>query len=893
MKKASTMLINHTGLIIHNLLRDFLILLVIISVALFIWLKIGIKADSLVFGKYKVEKLYIKIDKKLILKAENISIPRSKEKPSFDNIDKTFDSIKNLFTFFEYIELNKITFDNNHLGIVFADEILYVTSDDYEIAGNIHREEKKFVAEVSMLYLKQRNITLVGKMMYDLNTEILETQGDFKAYNIEGKFKAKKENEEVDFNISTSTFTDLRTLIHTFDLDKDVNAWIVDRIRADRYKLTELAGKVHVQNDTFDVDYETLKATLVLDNVKIDYQKGLEKVLAKNAQLIFKDKTLYFNFNKPSYLGRDLEGSKGAIVGLLDKITSLELDLNISTAIDKEVQKILKSYALNIPVSHKGDNAQLKIKMHIPLDDEYPEEEKLTADVKVNVGAGTLRYENLVLPIKGAQVKYDSTKVDAIVFESQLRKGNLKIGKTKFPVVNGQIRYEKEIATLKNIHLKYDWVEGRLNGKINTKRQKADLTLKAKRITIGKKDKILVLKNKTLPFTVDYRKNVHVKIPSLAIDIKEKKKGLSIKLAKLEKIKPFLRNLPLQLNGGYINIISYENNRYIFKGELRRNSCFLYEKNNRCHTRVPIEGKGSKNNLDFYAFSKRVHFNLAKSRIKINNINIDLEKFLKSKKRDKKGKSKKLVILGKKSNVRYKKHTLVTDSYDIEVKANGNVNAYGSTDGDIVKFSIKGKKFSLKALRVKDKMLHPLINFKGLKHGRYSIKQSGNLDKVMHGQIIVEGGVLKDFKAYNNTLAFVNAIPAIATLSNPGFSEKGFKIEEGLVEYRQIGDKIIFDSIYIKGSSATIAGKGELNIAKKTIKMDLAIQTARELGKVLGSLPLVGYILMGKDKSMTIGLQISGSLDKPIVKTSAAADILTLPLQLIKRTLESPAHILN
>jgi len=50
---------------------------------------------------------------------------------------------------------------------------------------------------------------------------------------------------------------------------------------------------------------------------------------------------------------------------------------------------------------------------------------------------------------------------------------------------------------------------------------------------------------------------------------------------------------------------------------------------------------------------------------------------------------------------------------------------------------------------------------------------------------------------------------------------------------------------------------------------------------------------MGKDKSITIGLKISGSLDKPVVETSAAHDILSLPLQLIKRTLESPAHIIN
>jgi len=65
------------------------------------------------------------------------------------------------------------------------------------------------------------------------------------------------------------------------------------------------------------------------------------------------------------------------------------------------------------------------------------------------------------------------------------------------------------------------------------------------------------------------------------------------------------------------------------------------------------------------------------------------------------------------------------------------------------------------------------------------------------------------------------------------------------------------------------------------------------LGKFVGSLPLVGYILMGEDKSMTFGLQITGMLDNPKVKTSAGADILSLPLKILKRALESPEHIIN
>ena len=200
----------------------------------------------------------------------------------------------------------------------------------------------------------------------------------------------------------------------------------------------------------------------------------------------------------------------------------------------------------------------------------------------------------------------------------------------------------------------------------------------------------------------------------------------------------------------------------------------------------------------------------------------------------------------------------------------------------------------MEALRIKDKVLHPLINFKGLQEGRYSLTKKGDPEKVMHGQIIVEGGVMKGFKAYNNVLAFVNTLPALAVLHKPGYSQKGFTIEEGVAEYRMINrTKIVFDSIYIRGTSATIVGKGELDLEKRTIKMDLAIQVAREFGKIVGNIPLVGYILMGEDKSVTVGLKVSGSLDAPKVETTAAASILSLPLDIIKRTLQTPQHIIN
>ncbi len=815
------------------------------------------------FGNYKIKQLYIKLDKKLTLTAHNIVIPQSKAKPSFNNIDKTFDNIKYLFTFFDYIELNNIEFNDNRLSLFFADDILYISSNDYEIAGKIHKKDEKYIAEVSHLHLMKNDIYISGSLLYDSKSERLETKGAFNAYHIKGKFEANKEGDDIGFLLNSDSFTDLKTLIDTFPLHDTIKSWIVGKIVAKNYKLNFLKGEGKIVDNTFKLDFDTLKGDILYNEVEISYKKGLSPIKADNFLLSYKNGGIDFILKNPMYQDRNLTGSKVSIVNLVDKKPiTLILDLKIKSVIDRVIQKILKAYALKIPVLQEGKLAKVDVLLKIPLG---KTDKKLSTFVNVDLG-----------------------------------KGYVYIDKVKLPVTKGNVQFKKGEILLKDVALRSDWYRGIVNGKVELKSKKADLVFHAKNISIGKDNKkFLVLKDKNLPFTLDYNKNIKVDIPSLKIKIENHTKALSIKVMKLKKIKPYLRNIGLEIEDGSLDIRTKDFKTYSYKGKINRKSCVLYGNKDVCYTQIPCRGKITKNDIDFYAFNNKLHYNSKKSRIKLKSLNIDLKKFLavreKSRKfnNSKKLKNQKIVLLGKNSKIKYNKFTLLTDSYDIEVKKNGNIKAFGSLQGDIVKFNKKGKIFSLHSLRVKDKMLHPFINFKGLKKGRYTLKISGNPDKIMKGMIIVEGGIMSDFKAYNNTLALINTIPALATLQNPGFSKKGFKIEEGVVEYTLIKNKIIFTSIYIKGGSATIVGKGEVNIKSKKMKINLAIQTARELGKFVGSIPLIGYILMGKDKSMTVGLKIRGTLDKPIVKTSAAKEILVLPLELIKRTIESPAHILN
>ena len=179
----------------------------------------------------------------------NIVIPKSKAKPSFENVDEVFDNIKYLFTFFDYIELEKVHFKNNDLNIIFADDILYVTSDDYEIAGNIHREGKKYTADISLLYLKKDDIDIKGEHVYYLDSDRLETKGEFDAYHIKGRFKANKENNTIDFTLNSEEFTDLKTLIDTFPLNETIKSWIVEKVQAKRYRLYALSGRGEIKDD--------------------------------------------------------------------------------------------------------------------------------------------------------------------------------------------------------------------------------------------------------------------------------------------------------------------------------------------------------------------------------------------------------------------------------------------------------------------------------------------------------------------------------------------------------------------------------------------------------------------------------------------------------------------
>jgi hypothetical protein len=572
-------------------------------------------------------------------------------------------------------------------------------------------------------------------------------------------------------------------------------------------------------------------------------------------EITFKDDKLNFNLDKPYFKKSSLVGSRVYLDGFIKKPLKLHLNLNLKTKFDKSIKEILQVYRVDIPIIQTKGITRAKLNIDIDLT-------KPRVDFNADIA---------------------------------LKKSKIKIGEITLPIKRANISIKKDIIGLKNVILSDNMIDVDIDGKIYLKKQQAELFLDIKRI----KDKknFVHIKEKKEKLLIDYKKNFIFKLSSLdsKINFNRKENSISISIPDINKIKPYLYDTPLDINSGFLTIDSKDFDSYKYSGEFGSGECFFYTNDDSCLSRIKVDGVFSSKNFILNAFDMGLVYNSKLSTIKLNRLNFDLEKFFDSYKKDNNSsKSKnrqKLEIIGTNSTIRYKDYKLITDKYSVKLDKKGNFSFIGNLNKDKVSIQMSNGFLTIKAKKITDKILHPLINFTGLQKGRYTIKILKNQENISKGIITIDGGVMRDFKTYNNIMAFINTIPSLATLHKPGFSKKGFKIKKGTIKFTINKDILKLNSILIEGASATISGSGVLNLKTKNIRVDLIIMTAREVSKIIKNLPIVGHIIMGDNNSASVGLKIRGTLDDSKIKISAIKDLMLLPLEIIKRTINSPSYI--
>ena len=838
------------------MIRNLLLLFPLLAVLFLYFLQEGIAVDSLKIGSFRMQGLYLKLDNKLTLKVENLEIPKRSSKTALNELDTQIRKLKQILTFFDYIELAKVQFTNDTYQLIYADNTIYIDSDTYEIAGMMTPQKGGLVATLPLVHLKKQHLMMEGNVSYGYQTERLTFKGRYSITGIKGNVQLQLKNNKVTFFVDSHEVGTISPLLDLFEIKKENRAWIDKKVQAKEYRLMSFRGSGKISAEGFAPDIDTMEAEALLRGVTIRFEKTLRPVMASQVRIRFHDNRLDFDLQDPLYHQKRMTGSQVALLNLTGKKHSrLLLKLKFHTRYDKEIDQILRAYDVTIPLMQKKG--------------------KMQATVHLDVDLNTER-----------------TKVEGRVFVS--KDSLLLLGGAPLHLNGGEVTFTRNRVALWSVPLYEKWFDGVVNGFINLDTQKGRLQVDIKQLLLGSKGETLlqIQRQKKVPLLLSYKKDLAFELPRYRLKLEvDKKGGMKITDKDIRHLLPFIKNLPLKFNSGKLELYTKDYKKYAFSGEAIWKQSYLYKKGGYL-SRIPFEGSFENGTLWLKAFKGNLRYDSRKSRIQLSNINIDAKKML-AQHTGKKGKRlKKLRVRAKNSMIRYGKYVLLTDAFDLSVSGK-NTTFSATKEGDRVHIEKNGNSLVVQADKIKDKMLQALIHFNGLHGGRYSLELLGSVKGELKGVIDIKGGAIESFKAYNDLIALFNTIPALMTLSDPGFSKKGYVVRTGRIEFRIQRDKVIFDKVYIDGKSSTIAGKGTVALESGALNIDLAIRTAREVGKVLGSLPLVGYILFGKDKSITTGVKVIGTLDKPNAKTHPVQEALLYPLELIKRTITSPAHIIN
>lgn len=182
--------------------------------------------------------------------------------------------------------------------------------------------------------------------------------------------------------------------------------------------------------------------------------------------------------------------------------------------------------------------------------------------------------------------------------------------------------------------------------------------------------------------------------------------------------------------------------------------------------------------------------------------------------------------------------------------------------------------------------LFALSKFKG---GSFDFSIDGTLQEY-DGLFYIKDTIIMDYKILSNILAFVNTVPSLVTFSLPGYSSKGLSVNSAYMNFHAKDNALEISDIFLDSQEIDILGKGTANLT--TDKIDLLLNLKTNLGSSVSKVPLVGHLLLDGNTIATT-LSVTGDLNDPDVTYLVAKDIIVAPLNIIKRVLLLPFHLIT
>ncbi len=801
----------------------------------YFFLSEGVEIRSLSLFGLNIEKLYLKLDKKLIVRAKKVQIP-SATKRTDTNLDPYLWMINALPKLFQTVDIKDISWRSKyHLRLRYQDGIFTLRSKEFILRFSLWMD-KNLHLFIQRLHLPRYNLSLQGEAK--IKHSDFDFKGKYRIESITGSLSLQKQSKDLFYWVRSDTFSNhnLAKLFSHIPVDPLIKEWSYRRIIGRDYKLHYLKGQWRIGTP---FDLRSVEALATAKELKVRFNDSLPPVLVKKVALHLSDGNLYFKLFGPRYLNKDLRGSKVTIYRVGQRGSYLLLHLRTTSPFDKDIKKLLAAYRIKIPIIQKKGVLQADLDIKIVF-------KNFSTDVQ-----GRFRTQDSLVTIKGL---------------------DLYLKKAYFKIHNDYVVIRPSVVAID------PFVTSRLYGTIDISKAKGDFHLHILRLHIDQGAPLLLAKDIQERLLLDLtRSKAHLVYFDTDIFFDRIKQIHIHRLQKLIPFSPLLQKLaPLR---GSLEVKLTPSIDFLAKIEKPNDICykahhpittFHLTGHIRPHPKIHMKECGT------LFIDRTISATIQNVWIKLPDLNSNSSI-----------EPNRVLLLRLKNVTLFRKNHLIPfDEATISLKK-GHIALEGRYKNGSIHGWMQEGNVTLEGKNLGSDFVNKLLGKKVLKGGSFDLEVKGKKDDLI-GKIYLKRTTIEKLKLLNNLFAAINTIPALVTLHNPGFSSEGLFVKNGVIEFRYRHGRLLIQRLHLVSYSLEFDGFGTIDPAHDTIQMNLWLKTLKSITDIISKIPIAGYILLGKDGSIAISLEITGSLKDPKITTHAAKDTIKAPFNIIKRTLTLP-----
>lgn len=812
-------------------------------------LKKGIAFDRLSFASTDIKQLSLQLDHGFIIDVGQININSGRAADGEATLEAWIPRIKKWGYLVQEININQINYRNHTVAVKYRTGNFQIRGNEFTLEGRAAYNIGTLFLVIHRLEIKPYKVIFSGKASYVRKKDRFLFTGTFKSPWGDGVLKLDENNGQVEAEISTDEFTDLAVFLQQFPLDEDVLDWISDNITARTYQINQLRLQFQLKK-LHDIGPENIQGSATAGAAAVKFHPDLPPVQCDGIRITFQDDRLSFALENPEYEGKNLAGTSVYIDNVIRPHSVLAIDIKTKSQLDDTLANLLEAYDIKLPLRQISGLTRAKINLLFDLP-----EFTLNTNGTFVTGSGAWTWDDIPLETRSASVQLTDNRIN---------------------ILNAEISYSDILRT-------------RLSGLVDISSRHASLMSQIEYLNLtARKTTILQAAQMKLPLEIDFsHESTVINFEQIKTLITLSTEGSTIdidSLAAVRPLVPFLQNLPF--SEGNVHLSFNDLSFIALSGEfdvpgsilsLEDKPVTLFTFQGTC---TPEKTLASVNDDRILInISDRVKISLKEYLPMVDISNLNFEEKIPSLPLP-------LEITGPEILLKVKDIQVPTREFEYRVTGSDMIFSAVLEKGRFL-FESKGEKKILIGNGLDAGLAEKFIRFTDLSEGLINVNLEGDTEGY-NGYLEFSNIVIREYLVMNNILAFLNSIPALATLSEPGFDRDGYRVREGIVHFDLQGELLTIRQLRTDGTTVNCEAMGWIDFDDRTIKLNMELITFKDYSRIIDFLPWAGYAFLGEDGSLSTSIKIDGSLDDPTITTYLARDILMTPVNVIRRTIEWP-----